>query len=98
MKSFVTFFIILSLLIAILYIIIYGKLKSQRIPGKQSVNAGQQRQQRERNVLKMAIAIVLGFTGCLLPFGIFWLLNFFVSGVNATCGFQKLHVYHSLYG
>ena len=33
-------------LIAILYIIIYVKLKSQKIHCKQSVNAGQQRQQR----------------------------------------------------
>ena len=45
-------------LIAILYITIYIKLKSQKTPGEQSANAGQQRQQRERNVLKMAIAIV----------------------------------------
>ena len=53
--------------IAILYIIIYLKLKSHKIPGEQSVNAGQQRQQRERNVLKMAIAIVVGFAVCWLP-------------------------------
>ena len=37
--------------IAILYIIILLKLKSQISPGEQSANAGQQRQQRERNVL-----------------------------------------------
>ena len=35
-------------LIAILYIIIYLKLKSQKIPGEQSANAGQQCQRRER--------------------------------------------------
>ncbi|KAL9967044.1 hypothetical protein ACROYT_G025201 [Oculina patagonica] len=46
-------------LIAMLYIIIYSKLKSQTIPGEQSANAGQQRVKRERNVLKMAIAIVI---------------------------------------
>ena len=49
------------MLIVLLYITIYIKLKSQKSPGEQSGNAGQQRQQRERNVLKMAIAIVLGF-------------------------------------
>jgi len=57
-------------LIAILYIITYLKLKSQKGPGEQSVNARQQRQQRERNVLKMAVAIVLGFAVRLLPFTI----------------------------
>ena len=87
----VVFIFIPLVLIAILYIIIYLKLKSQKIPGEQSansVNAGQQRQQRERNVFKMSIAIVLGFAVCLLPVSIFWLLNFFASGINTTCGFQ----------
>ena len=65
------FYLIPLVLIAILYIIIYIKLKSQKIPGEQSANAGQQRQQRERNVLKMAIAIVLGFAVCWLPVAIF---------------------------
>ena len=66
--SFTVVFIFIALvLIAILYIIIYLKLKSQKIPGEQSANAGQQRQQRERNVLKMAIAIVVGFAVCWLP-------------------------------
>ena len=64
-------------LIAVLYIIIYLKLKSQKIPGEQSANAGQQRQQSERNVLKMAIAIVLGFAVCRLPLTIFWFILLF---------------------
>ena len=64
-------------LIAILYIIIYLKLRSQKIPGEQSANAGQHRQQRERNVLKMSIAIVLGFAVCWLPHTIFWFMFFF---------------------
>ena len=63
--------------IAILYIIMYLKLKSQKIPGEQSANAGQQRQQRERNVLKMAIAIVLGFSVC-------WLYPSLSSGVFSS--------------
>ena len=67
----VVFTFIPLVLIAILYIIIYLKLKSQKIPGEQSSNAGQQRQQRERNVLKMAIAIVLGFAVCWLPNAIY---------------------------
>ena len=75
-------------LIAILYVIIYIKLRSQKIPGEQSANAGQQRQQRERNVLKMSIAIVLGFVVCWLPLPIYWSLGFFVREIWSQCGFQ----------
>ena len=53
------FYLIPLVLLVILYITIYRKLKAQNIPGEQSANAGQQRQQREQNVLKTAIAIVL---------------------------------------
>jgi len=74
-------------LIAILYITIYLKLKSKKIPGEQSTNAGQQRQQRERNVLKMAIAIVLGFAVCLLPITIFWCILLFTDTIIwPNCG------------
>ena len=67
MSYLIVFNFVPLVLIVVLYIIIYLKLKSQMIPGEQSANAGQQRQQRERNVLKMAIVIVLGFAtgaGC----------------------------------
>ena len=73
--------------IAILYIIILLKLKSQISPGEQLANAGKQRQQRERNVLKMAIAIVLGFAVCWLPFAMERSLFFFASDIW-SCGFQ----------
>ena len=75
------------LLITILYIIIYRKLKSQKVPGEQSANARQHRQQREGNVLKMSIAIVLGFAVCCVPLATFWLLLFFVSDMS-FCGFE----------
>jgi len=78
---FVVLFFVPFVVIAILYIIIFLKLKSQRKPGEQSANAGQQRQQRERNVLKMAIAIVLGFAVCWLPNAIGGLLLFFASDI-----------------
>ena len=71
--------------ILILYITIYIKLKSQKIPGEQSANAAQQRQQRERNVLKMAIAIVLGFTVCWLPYSIVHFLLVFAPDIW-SCG------------
>ena len=81
------FILIPLVLIAILYIIIYIKLKSQKTPGEQSANAGQQRQQRERNVLKMAIAIVLGFAVSWLPFCIFWFHVYSVAPDIWSCGF-----------
>ena len=46
----------------------------KRVPGPESANAEQRRQQRERNVLKMAVAIVLGCAVCLLPLSIFWFI------------------------
>ena len=83
----VVFCFIPLVIIAILYIIIYLKLKSQKIPGEHSVNAGQQRQQRERNVLKMAIAIVVGFAVCGLPYFISRVLLIFAANIW-SCGFQ----------
>ena len=75
-------------LIAILYIIIFLKLKSQKIrPGEQSANVDEQRQQRERNVLKVAIATVLGFAICWLPV-ITRHLVFFTSDIEMSCGLQ----------
>ena len=83
----VVFFFNPLLLITIVYIIISLKLKSQRIPGEQSANAEQQRHQREQNVLKMAIAIVLGFAICWLPVTIFWCIRFFTDTIIFTnCG------------
>ena len=85
---FVTFVLIPFVLIAILYIIIFLKLKSQRSPGEQSVNAEEQRQQRERNVLKMAIAIVLGFAVCWLPYAIGWFIFIMFSWDISPCSFR----------
>ena len=78
----VVFCFIRLVIIATLYIIIYLKLKSPKIPGEHSVNAGQ-RQQRERNVLKMSIAIVVGFAVCFLPLSLYP----FASSIQ-SCGFQ----------
>ena len=84
---FVTFVLIPFVLIAVLYIIMFLKLKAQRRPGEQSVNAGEQRQQRERNVLKMAIAIVLGFAVCWLPYAIGWFIIIKFSWDIWPCSF-----------
>jgi len=85
----VVFIFIPLVLIAILYIIIFLKLKSQKIPGEQSANTEvEQRRQRERKVLKMSIAIVLGFAICWLPLIITHLLLFFASNIVMSCNFQ----------
>ena len=89
----VAFFIPLAL-VAILYIIIFLKLKSQNIPGEQLANERQQRRQRERNVLKMAIAIVLGFSVCLFPLAIHWLLAAFrLNNMLPSCGLQNFRFF-----
>ena len=65
-------------LIIILYSLILFKLKSQKPPGEQSVNAVRQREKREKNVLRMAVAIVTGFFLCWGPSNIIALLFAFV--------------------
>ena len=87
MSILMIFYLIPLVLIITLYIIIYIKLKSQKIPGEQSGSVRQQRQQRERNVLKMAIAIVLGFAVCGLPFFIGRFVLIFAPDIW-SCGFQ----------
>ena len=85
----IVFIYIPLVLIAILYLAILFKLKSQKIPGEQSVNAREQRAKRERNVLKMSIAIVLLFAICLLPDTASWLLILHKSDGTMTfsCAF-----------
>ena len=85
---FVVFFYIPIVLLTILYSTIVIKLKSQKRPGEQSINAEQQRAKRNRNVLKMAIAIVLGFVLCWVPRSIGFLLLYFARN-GLPCGFFK---------
>ena len=82
-------------LLVVLYSITVFTLKSQKIPGEQSVNAEQQRAKRNRNVLKMAIAIVVGFVLCWVPWSISNLLTLFAWEWNRTlpCG---LYLYHDI--
>ena len=63
----IVFFYIPFVLLVILYSIILIKLKKQAHPGEQSANAEEQRT-RNRNVLKMAIAIVVVFFICWIPY------------------------------
>ena len=74
--------------IAIVYSAIALKIKSQKIPGEQSTNTREKRLKRERNVLKLSVAIVLGFALCWLPLSIVWFM-FFNSDrtITSSCGF-----------
>ena len=75
--------------IGILYLIIALKTKSNKIIGLQSVNVREKLWKRERNVLKMCIAIVLVFAVCWVPFSIWWLLFLYSSDRTiSSCGFQ----------
>lgn len=62
--GFVVFFYIPIALLTILYSIIVIKLKLHKTPGEQTEIVVQQHSKRERNVLKMAVAIVLGYVLC----------------------------------
>ena len=86
LAKYVAFLYIPIAILAILYSIIVIKLKSQQIPGEQSTNAEQQRAKRNKNVLKMAIAIVLGFVLCFVPWSITVLLSYFARD-SLPCGF-----------
>ena len=75
--------------IGLLNLIISLKMKANKIIGLQSVNVREQRLKRERNVLKMCIAIVLVFAVCWVPFSIWWLLLVCSSDRTiSSCGFQ----------
>ena len=73
----VVFFYVPIAFLTLLYSIIVIKLKTQKIPGEQSNNAEQQRAKRSRKVLKLAIAIVVGFVLCWVPYSIISLLFLF---------------------
>ena len=77
-------------LIAILYFAIALRIKSQKVPGEQSANARERRLKKERNVLKMSVAIVLVFAVCWLPFSIYTLLSLYSSNMamRSSCGMQ----------
>ena len=77
LSGYVVFLHIPISLLIILYSIIVIKLKTQKIPGEQSNNAEEQRAKRNRNVLKMAIVIVVGFLLCWIPLSMTHLLLVF---------------------
>ena len=81
-----TIFIFIPVLLVALYSIILIKLKKQAHPGEESANAEEQRTRRNRNVLKMAIVIVLGFFFCWTPYVINELIPLcLLTGITYSC-------------
>ena len=74
------FFYIPFVLVVVLYSTILMKLKMQVHPGEQLANAEEQGNRRNKNVLKMAIAIVVVFFICFIPF----FSNFLIVSLSAS--------------
>ena len=84
----VVIFYVPLVLITILYSAITLKIKSQKIPGEQSTNTREKRLERERNVLKLSVAVVVGFALCWLPLSIKWFMLFNSDRtITSSCGF-----------
>lgn len=62
------------ILLIIIYSIILIKLKLRKTPGQQSTDAEIQRNKRNTNALKLAIAILLGLIFCKIPWSILYLM------------------------
>ena len=73
----VVFIYIPIALLTILYSLVIIKLRTQIVPGVEAVNVQELRARRNRGVLRMAIAIVLGFVLCWVPLTVINLLFFF---------------------
>ena len=85
-------FCIPLVLLVILYSIILIKLKQQAHPGEQSTNIEKQRTRRDKKVLKMAIAIVLVFFICFIPFVIGIAIYFYAPDFRSSCIFQVYYI------
>ena len=90
LSAYIFFYYIPFVVFVILYSIILIKLKKQVHPGEQSANAEEQRTRRNRNVLKMATAIVVVFFICWIPYlSIRTILDFSApdSPIFSSCSF-----------
>ena len=81
-------------ILGLIVVIISLKIKSQKIPGKQSANARERRLKKERNVLNMSVAIVLVFAVCWLPLSIYALLLHYSSNMamRSSCGMEYFKI------
>ena len=75
-----------SVFLTIIYTTIFTKLNSQKIPGEGSTHSERRRSKQNRNVLRMAVAIVLTFILCELPGSIIVVL-FLHKANSLNCAF-----------
>ena len=75
-----------SVFLTIIYTTIFAKLRSQKIPGEGSTHSERRRSKQNRNVLRMAVAIVLTFILCQLPDSIIVVL-FLHKANSLNCAF-----------
>ncbi|XP_068686026.1 RYamide receptor-like [Montipora foliosa] len=80
------------ILLIIIYSIILIKLKLQKTPGQQSTDAEIQRNKRNRNALKLAIAILLGLIFCKIPWSFIYLMYLYGT---LPCTFFRQYFYTS---
>ncbi|XP_068754109.1 QRFP-like peptide receptor [Montipora capricornis] len=85
LATFAVLFYFPVVLITVLYSIIICKLQSQMTPGETSLQVQNERVRRNKNVLKMSIAIVIAFVLCWVPWSIGAILIEF--DVSLPCGF-----------
>ena len=90
----IVFFYIPFVVLVILYSIILIKLKKQAHSGEQSAAAEEQRTRRNRNALKMAVAIVVAFFVCWIPFSIHLVIFYFAP--KNTLDFCKFWVSYNV--
>ncbi|CAH3126634.1 unnamed protein product [Pocillopora meandrina] len=91
---FTVFWHVPLVLISVLYVAIAFKVKSQKTPGEESINSREQRLRREKNVLRMSVAIVMTFAVCWLPISISQLLRYHSSSSTmiSSCAFQYIMI------
>ena len=87
LSGLIFFFYIPFVVLVILYSKILIKLKGQVHPGEKSASAEEQRTRRNRNVLKMTVAIVVVFFICWIPFSIQLVTSYFVPQNTLNCKF-----------
>ena len=80
------------ILLIIIYSIILIKLKLQKTPGQQSTDAEIQRNKRNTNALKLAIAILLGLILCKIPWSFIYLMYLYGT---LPCTFFPQYFYTS---
>ena len=81
----ITLFIIPVAALAVFYSVIIATLKTLTFPGNQSVQDRQRVAKRNRNVVRMVVAVVIVFTGCWLPFNVSVYVHLFHWGPNIPC-------------